>query len=472
MKKGKKRFVVNLAGIHCEVTGSCIFISVKLPSGKKFKFIIDCGLFQEEKYEKFNAYFPFKINEVDFALITHSHIDHIGRLPLASKLGFIGPIYATHDAKTLMKIALQDSCNVLRKYAKKNGDPVLYSIDDVKNTLLHVKGVDFNRPIQVNDNIKVSFFVNGHVPGAAIILVQISDEGYEDINLLFTGDYNDENLFFDVPDLPEWVKELPLTVITEATYGDTVSDEVDYCFIPNLVEATKKMEDIVIPCIALDRMQKELYKVKYMQDNGLIPASYRIGLDGTLAQEYTELYVEREIHIDDDIEDFLPHGLEFIDASNRYNFINSSEPKIVFTTSGMGSFGPAQVHIPNVLQDKAGLVHFTCYLAEGTLGRKLKETADSNTVIYAGKTLIKRGNVKFTQEDSSHAKSNILIQFLQKFKNLKAVIINHGETETKETFKNLVLEKVNVENVEVMDRDRYFRIGSNGLLDNLPSKFQ
>ena len=56
--------------------------------------------------------------------------------------------------------------------------------------------------------------------GATSILVQIASDGYENINLFFTGDYNNKNMFFDVPELPKWVVELPLTVIQESTYGD------------------------------------------------------------------------------------------------------------------------------------------------------------------------------------------------------------------------------------------------------------
>ena len=104
-------------------------------------------------------------------------------------------------------------------------------MQDVKDTLTHVKAVEFNKTISIAENVKVTFFVNGHIPGAALILVQISEIGYEDINLLFTGDYNNNNLFFDVPELPEWVTELPLTIITEGTYGDTLSTEIEYSFM-------------------------------------------------------------------------------------------------------------------------------------------------------------------------------------------------------------------------------------------------
>lgn len=60
----------------------------------------------------------------------------------------------------------------------------------------------YNETIRVNDNVKITFLNNGHLVGAALILVQISYPEYEDINLLFTGDYNNKNMFFDVNPIP------------------------------------------------------------------------------------------------------------------------------------------------------------------------------------------------------------------------------------------------------------------------------
>ena len=49
--------------------------------------------------------------------------------------------------------------------------------------------------------------------GAAMVLLQISYPGYDDINILFTGDYNSKNIFLDIVDPPEWIWNLPLTCL-------------------------------------------------------------------------------------------------------------------------------------------------------------------------------------------------------------------------------------------------------------------
>ena len=113
-----KSFYVDVMALHPEVTGSCNVVTVRLPYGKKFHFIVDCGLFQDEKYEKFNSELTFKPENIDFCLVTHGHVDHIGRLPILASKGYRGPIYTTDDTRKIMVLSLKDSARVLRENAK------------------------------------------------------------------------------------------------------------------------------------------------------------------------------------------------------------------------------------------------------------------------------------------------------------------------------------------------------------------
>ena len=98
--------------------------------------------------------------------------------------------------------------------------------------------------------------------GASSILVQISWEGYETINLFFEGDYNNKNMFFDVSEIPDWVRELPITLIQESTYGDMDSDEITPCFKQNVLECLEHGGTVVAPVFSLGRSQEILYEVK------------------------------------------------------------------------------------------------------------------------------------------------------------------------------------------------------------------
>ena len=72
------------------VTGSNYLVEAV---GKKF--LVDCGLFQGNAKEEDKNYdeFAFNVNEIDFMLLTHAHIDHSGRIPKLYNEGYRGPIY-------------------------------------------------------------------------------------------------------------------------------------------------------------------------------------------------------------------------------------------------------------------------------------------------------------------------------------------------------------------------------------------
>ena len=221
---GNSRFYCDIMAMHPEVTGSCILVIVKLPTRETIRFVVDCGLFQEKDYEELNENLAFDAENIDFILVTHNHVDHIGRLPFMVKKGFRNKIYTTKTTAKLLPYSLEDSCKVIKDTSKRKNKKALYNDIDVSETLSLVKPCDYNVKTKVNDNVKVTFLKNGHLIGAAMILVQISFPGYEDINLLFTGDYNSHNLFFDVDPIQEDILNLPLNVIQESTYGTMNSE--------------------------------------------------------------------------------------------------------------------------------------------------------------------------------------------------------------------------------------------------------
>lgn len=467
----KERFYADVMAMHPEVTGSCNLVIVKLPNAETIRFVVDCGLFQEREYEELNSTLPFNAENVDFCLVTHNHVDHIGRLPLIVKNGFSNKIYATETTCKLLPLALSDSFKVLKDVSKRKNKKCLYGETDVKQTLSSLKACKYNETIQIGENVNVTFLNNGHLVGAALILVQISYPGYNDINMLFTGDYNKQNMFFDVNPIPDWILELPLTVVQESTYGDTDANEMNKCFKENILNCVNGDGTALVPVFSLGRSQEILYELKCMQDEGELSNDIPIYFDGKLAIKYTNLYINDGLGIKECMKNFLPQNLTWVNKSNRGQVLEVTERKIILTTSGMGSYGPAQVYIPEYIKRENTLIHFTGYTAEDTLGRKLQDTKSGQNVEIGGLIAKKRATVQYTTEYSAHAKANEMIDFLNQFKNLKLVLVNHGQKQVKTTFANRIVNEVQVKNVGLLGREYFFRINPYGLIKTLSTKF-
>lgn len=471
-----QRFYMDIMALHNEVTGSCILNIIKFPDGSSKKVLVDCGLFQELNYAELNKNLPFNASELDYVIVTHNHVDHTGRLPLLIKNGYRGDIHMSYTTSKLVPYALEDSYKVLKNKAKLANEPQLYTDSDVNETLKHIKGHPYEESIWLDDNIKLTFFMNGHLPGAICVLMQVKYRvygyHYQDINVLFTGDYNSKNLFFNVPSIPSWVHQLPITIIQESTYGDMNSSDIKCVFEQNVLNALAKNKEILIPVFSLGRSQEIMYTLKKWQEAGKLDKSIPIYLDGKLAMRYTNLYLKDGLDNKEDCKDFLPENFNFVsDSDIRNSIMHDNQCKIILTTSGMGSYGPAQAYLPVYLRKSNVLIHFTGYCAEGTLGRKLFDCPFEAKVEISGLQVKKCADVQFTSEFSTHAKADELINFLRPFKCINLLLVNHGNTEKKELYANRVIDELDPKNVGILGRDYFFRIDGYGFQKSITTKF-
>lgn len=457
----KCRNFVDIFVQHSAVTGSCILLIIKLSTGELVKGMIDCGSFQELQYQEENSKLIIDPEKLDFVCITHAHIDHSGRIPLLVSRGYDKKIYCTNNTAEFLPYSLHDNMKIMRDRCRRKNEKALYNADDVRKSLELIERKDYQKTFNVHEKIKVTFIENGHLIGASLILLQIDDE--EEINLLFTGDYNDKNVFFDVESIPQWIKDLPITIVTESTYGNKTTNECleengESNFKQNIIDAAKESKNILIPAFALGRSQEILYNLKHIQEQGYID-NYNIYLDGSLAIVYTELFKLGRIE-NLKVQDFLPEKFSYVvNSIMRNEILNSKVNKIIVTTSGMGQYGPAQIYIPEFVTRKNALIQFTGYCTEGTYGRRLKEES-----LYSD-------TIKYTTEFSAHAKKEVLLNLIKEFNNKKAILINHGEGGVKEEFKTYLEENTETKNIEILKKEVGYRIGAYGIIKTLNTVF-
>ena len=440
----RNKFSVDISTKNGGVSGNCTLISVHSPF-YNVNFLVDCGLYQgEEDSEKKNRD-PFEFNpeKLQFVLLTHNHMDHVGRIPLLYKKYYSGKIYTTEDTKKMMPLALISSEDIIRKYAKDYSKKAIYKYSDVERAISNTQACAFNETVEPYPGIRATFFKNGHLIGAGIILVQISCYGYEDINLLFVGDYKGNNIFFDVPELPEWVLNLPIHVIGESTYGDVDSSEISpKCCMKNVSQWLKDgIKKVVIFAHSQGRYQEVNYDLKLAQGK-IIDPSIQIINDGNLGIKFTNLYKHASLNIKPEMQDFLPVNHTFIDSNQREYNMYSNAPKIIVTTSGMASYGPAFEYISNLIDRKDVGFHFTSHLSTNSLGYKLMNSF-KKTCKIGGVVKPKEATILATSEYTSHARRDELLKFYSQFTNLRSLLINHGEPDVKNEFAQYCEERLN-----------------------------
>ena len=196
---------ISYFGATKTVTGSNFLVE-----GAGKKFLVDCGLYQGSTKEeiKNNEPFPYDLNDIDFMLLTHAHIDHSGRIPKLYKEGFRKTIFATNATCDLCAIMLPDSGHIQetesewknRKRLRRGEQPLepIYDAETAAKSLELFKGVQYDQIIEIDDDIHVRFNDAGHMLGSATIEVWIRENG-ENKKIVFSGDLGNN----DIPLLAE-----------------------------------------------------------------------------------------------------------------------------------------------------------------------------------------------------------------------------------------------------------------------------
>jgi metallo-beta-lactamase family protein len=470
-KQNYGAFYCDIQALHPEVTGSCMLCVCRLPDGKKFKFIVDCGLFQERKYWELNKTLPFNANDIQFVLVTHNHVDHVGRLALLAKKGYSGKYYASEDTCRLLPPCLRDSGRILASSCKAHSETPIYEEDDIDTVVANLQQVIPREQFKPCENVVVTAIRNNHLVGALSYLVQIKYTGFEDINILFTGDFKEQNMFLEDTSIPKWIRDLPLTIVTESTYGNERATGKPV-FRHNIIKALRRGGTVVVPVFSLGRTQEILYVLKSLQDEGKISTNIPIYLDGKLAIDYTKMYPS--LNIKQSMVDFLPENLQFVEGdkkSKRREIKADMSQKIILCSSGMGTFGSAPSYIQHYIQIKNCMIHFSGFCTEGSVGRDLKDAEVGTEIKVCGLMVEKKADVEYTDEFSGHAHENDLIDYLSCFNDIKLLAINHGEEEAKRQLGRDVKQEVSPKDIFVLDRDNAVRVNSFGFEKSFKTKF-
>jgi len=405
--------------------------------------MIDCGLHQgshyadRENFEKF-AYDP---KEVSAVFITHSHLDHIGRLPSLVLAGFKGTIYSTHATRDFAELMLEDSEHLLAKEAERETRPLLYRDSDIPKVTGLWKGLKYHEPVEVGP-FKVELYDAGHILGSAIIHIEAEGK-----TIVFSGDLG------NVPSpLIKPTEKIPSAdyCLIESTYGDRVHEDVAQrreMLLGAIEETFKAGGVLMIPTFAMERTQDLLFHFHQLNEEGKLP-NEPIFLDSPLAIKLTELFKKHEDAFNDKVENIVKVGDEVLSFPELRVTLSTEEskgindvpsPKIIIAGSGMSNGGRILHHELRYLPDSKSEVVFVGYQAEGSMGRQLLEGATE--VHIFGEAVPVRCRRIDIPGYSAHADQPHLLDWLSSMKgSLKKVFVVQGEQTSSETLAHKIID--------------------------------
>ncbi len=402
---------LTFAGAAGTVTGSNFLVE-----GPHGKILVDCGLEQGKDFceECMYAPFPYDVPSIDALVITHAHLDHIGRAPKLMREGFKGKVYMTAPTADLTDLMLRDSVAILTQEAKSKNLEPMYDEQDIDALMARVEIVKYHTEHKVAPGLSIFLRHTGHILGSAS--VRIKDE--EGVTLAITGDIGatGEAYLQDPEPIPD-----ADVVVMESVYGDRVNTgranrEEELCEQLNV--AIKRGGVILMPAFSIERTQLLLYTISNLMDEGKLP---KIGvfLDSPLAIHVTDIYrkwsveyfndkVSSELTREKDIFSFASLQ-ETLSRGDSQDIEAAPNPKIIMAGAGMSHGGRIGRWEQKYLPNPDTTLFIVGYQAPGSPGRLLQSGA--GTVKIDGRPVKVRAKIGSYMGWSAHADRDGLMEF-------------------------------------------------------------
>jgi metallo-beta-lactamase family protein len=442
---------ITFHGAAGEVTGSRHLIETDHQT-----LLLDCGLYQgrrKDTYER-NLNFPFDPAAINYLILSHAHIDHIGDVPNLVKKGFNGNIYCTPATADLLKIMLMDSAHIQESDAvfatkirsKHHEPPVepLYRVADIPPILQLLRAKLYDQPFMLN-GVSAVFREAGHIVGSAITVLGFNDQGRK-VSVCYTGDLGRPNM--PIVKDPYVVTDADILII-ESTYGDRLHADirdVSARLAKVINETVQRGGKVIVPSFALERTQELVYTLHLLKNAHQIP-DIPVYVDSPLAIDATEIFRIHDECFDEEVSKLAettndPFGFRHLhytrttEESKQLNLIDS--PVIIIAGSGMAENGRILHHLKNNIGNPLNTVLIVGYQSENTLGRKIQDKLPEVRIF--GEPYALKCQVEVFSEFSAHADRNDLLAWIKPGQDRwQKVFLVHGENQAEQSLaKDLV----------------------------------
>ena len=406
-----------------------------------FRFVVDSGLHPKfagpESVPRHGEIDRFS---VDFIILTHCHLDHLGSLPILSRDQPDAPIILSYASSILARRMLSNSISVMKRQRSELNIPELpyYGRGDLSSLYERFKTPQLHSPFRLEkngDSIEITLHHAGHVAGAVSVSVK-----YKEKTVFFTGDilFNDQRTL-DGANLPSEPVDI---LVTETTRGATEvpKNQTRESEIVNLLRqmnsTLSKRGSVLIPVFALGRMQEMLFVLDEAFRRKAIPKVpvFCSGLGMDLVNHF------HEISKNTNRIRFNRKVLKSIGARPLPKKIEAGRKPpmegIYLVSSGMMVQNtPSYLLASGLLGDSKNAILFVGYCDPDTPGGKLLSTRKGENFDFDAVDVIQKVEATVSKFDfSGHANREELVLYAKKL-SPRAVVLHHGDTEAREWFK-------------------------------------
>lgn len=433
------------------VTGSCH----RLQIAEDRALLVDCGLFQGQEarrgddLERHQVRFP--VDDVLALVVTHVHIDHVGRLPYLLAAGYQGPIICSKPSARLLPLVIEDA---LKIGFTRDAALIERFLQEVQGRLVALDYREWHTVVDdARHRARVKLQRAGHILGSVYVEVDVEDRGAKHSErIVFSGDLGAPYApLLPAPRSPYRADR----VVLESTYGDREHEDRKHRRTRLKAAIDHALRDdgsVIIPAFSVGRTQELLYELEGLIHSAKDPRwrNLEVIVDSPLAARFTEAYRELKPYWDAEAHRRLRQGRHPLSFDNLYTVDSHEEhlqtveylartgrPAVVLAASGMASGGRVVNYLKAMLGDPKHCVLFVGYQAQGTPGRDIQTYGPrGGWVELDGQRYDIRAEVQSISGYSAHADRKDLVNFVRRMRYWpKEVRLVHGERRAQEALK-------------------------------------
>ncbi|MDX9687523.1 MBL fold metallo-hydrolase [Halopseudomonas formosensis] len=439
------------------VTGSCHQLHLTPDSS----VLIDCGLFQGAEVSQKGAHatdmaIEFSLTGIQALIVTHVHIDHVGRLPWLMAAGFKGPVFCTEPSAMLLPTVLEDAFLLGIRRDAQLADRFIKRVEPMLRPATYREWITvINRDDLV---LRIRFQRAGHILGSAWVECDVHyPRERRRRRIIFSGDLGAPHApILPPPDIPYSAD----VVILESTYGDRLHEDRRtrrQRLQRALEQALSDGGTVLIPAFSIGRTQELLYELEAIisgQEGDWLQMP--VILDAPLAARFTQLYRQLKPYWDKEAlrrvaAGHKPLGFEQLLTVNTHGqhlamvnrLAQTRQPAIVITGNGMCSAGRVVNYLKAMLGDSRHNVIFTGFQAQGTPGRAIQKYGPQGGYVeLEGERFDIRAGITTLGGYSAHADQAGLVKFVTGMRHWpQQVRLVHGELYAKQQLADALREK-------------------------------